>query len=154
MACSANRKLYTRGVLKKPVKVEYASEFRYRNKHLDSDSLVIAISQSGETADTLSSIKKAKEYKIDISNLLGRQINKEDLDSFDLIYVMDKSNYSNVMELAVNEKQKEKIKLILNESEPNKNLEVPDPYWSSDDGFENVYQMLNKACIEIIRKYA
>ena len=47
-------------LLNKPVKVEYASEFRYRNTPIDSNSLVIAISQSGETADTLAAIKKAK----------------------------------------------------------------------------------------------
>jgi glucosamine--fructose-6-phosphate aminotransferase (isomerizing) len=43
-------------ILHKPVKVEYASEFRYRNKSIDEKSLLIAISQSGETADTLAAV--------------------------------------------------------------------------------------------------
>ena len=67
-------------VLNKPVKVEYASEFRYRNKHVNSNSLVIAISQSGETADTLSAIKKAKEYgalTLGIVNVVGSSIARE-----------------------------------------------------------------------------
>ena len=67
-------------VLKKPVKVEYASEFRYRNKHINSNSLVIAVSQSGETADTLSAIKKAKEYgalTLGIVNVVGSSIARE-----------------------------------------------------------------------------
>ena len=67
-------------VLKKPVKVEYASEFRYRNKHIDSKSLVIAVSQSGETADTLSAVKKAKEYgalTLGIVNVVGSSIARE-----------------------------------------------------------------------------
>ena len=67
-------------VLKKPVKVEYASEFRYRNKHVSSNSLVIAISQSGETADTLSAIKKAKEYgalTLGVVNVVGSSIARE-----------------------------------------------------------------------------
>ena len=67
-------------ILKKPVKVEYASEFRYRNKHVNSNSLVIAISQSGETADTLSAIKKAKEYgalTLGVVNVVGSSIAKE-----------------------------------------------------------------------------
>ena len=67
-------------VLKKPVKVEYASEFRYRNKHVSSNSLVIAVSQSGETADTLSAIKKAKEYgalTLGIVNVVGSSIARE-----------------------------------------------------------------------------
>ena len=67
-------------VLKKPVKVEYASEFRYRTKHINSDSLIIAISQSGETADTLSAIKKAKELgalTLGIVNVVGSSIARE-----------------------------------------------------------------------------
>ena len=67
-------------VLKKPVKVEYASEFRYRNKHLNSNSLVIAISQSGETADTLSAIKKAKDYgalTLGVVNVVGSSIARQ-----------------------------------------------------------------------------
>jgi glucosamine--fructose-6-phosphate aminotransferase (isomerizing) len=44
-----------------PVEVEYASEFRYRNPIINSDDVVIAISQSGETADTMAALKLAKE---------------------------------------------------------------------------------------------
>src|SRR5690606_37913505 len=44
-----------------PVEVEYASEFRYRNPIINHDDIVIAISQSGETADTLAALKLAKE---------------------------------------------------------------------------------------------
>tara|TARA_B100002052_G_scaffold124812_1_gene114574 strand:- start:699 stop:2534 length:1836 start_codon:yes stop_codon:yes gene_type:complete len=67
-------------VLSKPIKVEYASEFRYRNKHLNSESLVISISQSGETADTLSAIRKAKEHgalTVGIVNVVGSSIARE-----------------------------------------------------------------------------
>jgi glucosamine--fructose-6-phosphate aminotransferase (isomerizing) len=67
-------------ILRRPVKVEYASEFRYRNKHIDSDSLLIAISQSGETADTLAAIKKAKEYgalTLGVVNVVGSSIARE-----------------------------------------------------------------------------
>jgi len=67
-------------VLSKPIKVEYASEFRYRNKHLNSNSLVISISQSGETADTLSAIRKAKEHgalTLGIVNVVGSSIARE-----------------------------------------------------------------------------
>ena len=67
-------------VLSKPIKVEYASEFRYRNKHLNSESLVISISQSGETADTLSAIRKAKEkgaLTLGIVNVVGSSIARE-----------------------------------------------------------------------------
>jgi glucosamine--fructose-6-phosphate aminotransferase (isomerizing) len=60
-----------------PVEVEYASEFRYRNPVLHEDDIVIAISQSGETADTLAAIKLAKEagaFVYGICNVVGSSI--------------------------------------------------------------------------------
>jgi len=60
-----------------PVEVEYASEFRYRNPVILSDDVIIAISQSGETADTLAAIKLAKEQGatvIGICNVVGSSI--------------------------------------------------------------------------------
>ena len=63
-----------------PVYVEYASEFRYRNPIINSKTVVIAISQSGETADTLAAIKKAKEFgalTVGICNVVGSTIARE-----------------------------------------------------------------------------
>ena len=63
-----------------PVEVEYASEFRYRNPIINENDVVIAISQSGETADTLAAIKIAKERKatiIGICNVVGSSISRE-----------------------------------------------------------------------------
>ena len=65
---------------KLPVRVELASEFRYRNLPLHSDSLVIIISQSGETADSLAALRKAKEHGIKtlaIVNVVGSSIARE-----------------------------------------------------------------------------
>ncbi len=63
-----------------PVEVEYASEFRYRNPIINKDDIVIAISQSGETADTLAAIKLAKEQGaivLGICNVVGSSIPRE-----------------------------------------------------------------------------
>ena len=63
-----------------PVEVEYASEFRYRNPIINEDDVVIAISQSGETADTLAAIKLAKEKGatiVGICNVVGSSISRE-----------------------------------------------------------------------------
>ncbi|CCG54420.1 Glucosamine--fructose-6-phosphate aminotransferase [isomerizing] [Flavobacterium indicum GPTSA100-9 = DSM 17447] len=63
-----------------PVEVEYASEFRYRNPIINSDDIVIAISQSGETADTLAAIKLAKEngaFVFGVCNVVGSSISRE-----------------------------------------------------------------------------
>lgn len=60
-----------------PVEVEYASEFRYRNPVINKDDVVIAISQSGETADTLAAVKLAKEngaFIYGICNAIGSSI--------------------------------------------------------------------------------
>ena len=65
---------------KVPVHVEYASEFRYNRTLIDNKSVVIAISQSGETADTLAAIKKANDYgaiTIGICNVAGSSISRE-----------------------------------------------------------------------------
>ncbi|MCL4150251.1 UNVERIFIED_CONTAM: hypothetical protein GTU68_003131 [Idotea baltica] len=92
------------------------------------------------------SIAVATKYGIDITNQRGRQFSSEDFDAFDLIYVMDNSNFKNVVKLARNENDIAKVKLILNEVYPNQNYDVPDPYHDSDLGFENVFKMLDEAC--------
>jgi glucosamine--fructose-6-phosphate aminotransferase (isomerizing) len=63
-----------------PVEVEYASEFRYRNPIISKDDVVIAISQSGETADTMAAIKLAKEngaFVFGVCNVVGSSISRE-----------------------------------------------------------------------------
>jgi glucosamine--fructose-6-phosphate aminotransferase (isomerizing) len=68
------------GYAQVPVHVEYASEFRYRNAIIDSETILIAISQSGETADTLAAIKKAKELgalTLGICNVVGSSIARQ-----------------------------------------------------------------------------
>ena len=63
-----------------PVHVEYASEFRYRKPIIDSNTVVVGISQSGETADTLAAIRKAKELgalTVGICNVVGSSVARE-----------------------------------------------------------------------------
>ena len=63
-----------------PVEVEYASEFRYRNPIINRKDVVIAISQSGETADTMAAIKLAKEngaFVFGVCNVVGSSISRE-----------------------------------------------------------------------------
>ena len=67
-------------LLNVPVKVEYASEFRYRETAVNGDSVVICVSQSGETADTLAAIRKAREkgaLTLGIMNVVGSSIARE-----------------------------------------------------------------------------
>ena len=87
---------------------------------------------------------------IDIGDQRARKLMKSDLNDFDLIFAMDSDNYTNILKLAVNEEERKKVKLILNESAPEQNIAVPDPYYGGDQGFENVFLLLNEAC-EVIK---
>ncbi|MFD0989007.1 low molecular weight protein-tyrosine-phosphatase [Mariniflexile jejuense] len=105
----------------------------------------------GKNPDTRS-IAIAKKHGLDISNLKGRQFEVSDFDTFDIIYVMDESNYRNVISLARNENDKLKVNFILNEITPGLDENVPDPYYGGHEGFENVYKMLDEACSVIAKK--
>jgi protein-tyrosine phosphatase len=104
------------------------------------------------TAPDKRSVITAKKFGVDISQQKCRQISVSDFENFDYIYVMDTSNYKNVLAIAPNEKAKQKVKVILNELHPNKNLEVPDPYYGDIKGFEHVYQLLDEVCDVIAAK--
>lgn len=98
------------------------------------------------------SIVTAKKNKIDISHQKGRQFAIRDFDTFDYIYVMDISNYNDVVFLAKTPEQISKVQLILNELFPGENVDVPDPYYGLPNGFDNVYKMLDQACDLIAKK--
>jgi len=98
------------------------------------------------------SIITAKKNGILISNQKCRQITTNDFDFFDYIYVMDNNNYIDVLELSKNQEHRKKVQLILNELFPNENVDVPDPYYGVQNGFDSVYQMLDEACDIIAKK--
>lgn len=100
---------------------------------------------AGESPDQRS-IETAKQNNIDISNQKARKFSIADFDLFDYIYVMDQSNYKDVINLAPNKVSKSKVTLILGDSK-----EVPDPYYGGQEGFENVYYLLDQACEEIAK---
>ena len=96
------------------------------------------------------SIEIAEKYNIDLTNQRARQFTSNDFNEFDIIYAMDTSNYSHLVTLAKNQKEREKIKMILNELNPELYESVPDPYYGGDNGFQQVYDMLEKACDKIV----
>lgn len=98
------------------------------------------------------SIQTAKQRGLDITRQRGRQIQITDFETFDYIYVMDISNYKNVIALAPTEEAKSKVQMILNELFPNENVDVPDPYYGGQNGFEQVFDMLDDACEIIAEK--
>ncbi len=112
------------------------------------DSAGTSATHQGELPDPRS-IEVAHLHGLDITDQRSRPFIKDDFKNFDYIYVMDSSNYSDVVEMASTHQEKAKVKLIMNELNPKQNEQVPDPYYGGEKGFENVYQMLDKACQKI-----
>lgn len=94
----------------------------------------------------------AKSKGLSIDDLRGRQFVQEDYDRFDRIYVMDASNRENVLKLARNEADKSKVDLLLNLTHPVEDMEVPDPYFGGNEGFEHVYQLVDNATEQIVNE--
>lgn len=143
MVCLGNicRSPLAEGILKSKI----------NSKNIFVDSAGTGAYHVGNLPDARS-ILVAKKYGIDITDQKARKIKKSDLDTFDYIYAMDKTNYDNILALTQNKEQKVKVFMIMNELQPNKNISVPDPYYGGDQGFENVYAMLDKACDIIVDK--
>lgn len=104
---------------------------------------------AGEAPDERA-IAVAKKNGVDISKLRARQFKTEDFDHFDRIYVMDGSNYSDLLSQSRGSEDMIKIDWLLNLSSPGENNSVPDPY--TDSGmFDEVYAMVNEACEALIQ---
>lgn len=121
------------------------------NLNIIVDSAGTSGLHAGEAPD-LRMQKTAADKGTPIGFLRARQFQIEDFDTFDIIYAMDQSNQNTILRLARTESDKTKVKLILNEIQPGSDLEVPDPYYGGQQGFENVYTLLDKATDRIIEK--
>ncbi len=105
----------------------------------------------GERPDTRS-ILEAKKNNINIDHQHSRSVRAQDFYDFDIIFAMDSSNYSNLCKMAPEEGLKSKIRLIMNEVEPGKNIQVPDPYTGGQSGFSHVFGMLEEAIDAFLEK--
>lgn len=145
MVCLGNicRSPLAEGVLKEKFKQHEVKGF--------VDSAGTAAYHAGEKPDPRS-IDIAKKHGININDQIARKFRVEDFDTFDKIFAMDSSNYNDIIKVARNKSDIDKVEMILNQSNPGENLPVPDPYYGGKDGFENVYQMLDKACDTIVEK--
>lgn len=121
--------------------------------NIEVDSAGTAAYHVGENPDPRS-VLTSRKHGVRIDQLVGRQFTVADFDEFDLIYVMDQSNLKNVLALARNEADKAKVSLLLDEAtNMPKGMEVPDPYYGGDQGFEDVYSMIENAAEAIVAKY-
>ncbi len=142
MVCLGNicRSPLAEGILK--------DKLKKRNITAEVDSSGTSDYHFGEEPDTRT-IAVAEKHKIDISQHRGRHFTAKDFGIYDKIYAMDSSNFRNIVNLARNENDRSKVQMILNVTNPGKNIDVPDPYYSKNDGFELVFMLLDDACEKI-----
>jgi len=121
--------------------------------HLDVfvDSAGTSNYHNGEHPDKRA-IACLKQKGIDIENLNSRQFIIEDFDNFDLIYAMDRLNYRYVTDMAKNEDQSQKVKVLVEEFPHGNYEEVPDPYFKGAQEFEEVYDLLHSTCQMLVTK--
>lgn len=133
MVCLGNicRSPLAEGLLKKKVPESF-----------EVDSAGTSGQHEGENPDKRS-VETAQKYGLDISQQKSRPINASDFEYFDRIYCMDKNNFRDVLALAENDEQREKVSLIVADGE------VPDPYFGGMEGFEKVYAQLDEATDKI-----
>ncbi len=116
-----------------------------RGLSAEVDSAGTAAYHEGEPPDPRSEETAAK-YGIDISYQRARKFEVADFDRFDRIYAMDHNNYSDIIYKARNAADKQKVQMIMETLYPGKEIDVPDPYYGGDNGFEKVYKMLDASC--------
>ena len=123
-----------------------------KGKHLnlEVDSAGTAAYHIGKQPD-IRSIEIANKYTIDLNQQRARQFSRADFDKFDIIYAMDTNNYAHLISLASTETERNKIRMILNEINPKAYQSVPDPYYGGENGFQDIYNILDKACDKIIQ---
>ncbi|MEP5254757.1 MAG: low molecular weight protein-tyrosine-phosphatase [Winogradskyella arenosi] len=106
------------------------------------DSSGTAAYHIGKSPDKRS-IAVARKHHIDISGQRARQFQVSDFDTFDIIYAMDDANYRDILKLARNTADQNKVKLFLEANSSIQNKNVPDPYYGDETDFEYVYNLIN-----------
>ncbi|CAN5429252.1 low molecular weight protein-tyrosine-phosphatase [soil metagenome] len=104
----------------------------------------------GEQPHRLSQ-KVAKLNGIDISNQQCRKFSTQDFDDFDMIYAMAADIIEDMKHIARGKYDASKVKLLLNEIYPGKDLDVPDPWYGGEDGYHKVYELIDEACNAIVQ---
>ncbi|MFZ1749816.1 MAG: low molecular weight protein-tyrosine-phosphatase [Saprospiraceae bacterium] len=87
-------------------------------------------------------------FGVNISKQKSRKFIPDDLDRFDKVFAMDASNYQDILRLCQTDEHKQKVALLMNLKFPDRNMAVPDPYYSGN--FEEVYHLLEDSMDDII----
>lgn len=107
---------------------------------------------TGEPPHHLSQ-KVAKKHGVDISAQLARDFIPHDFERYDKIYVMAADVLRDVKRISGPSFNEKKLDFFLNEIQPGQNLNVPDPWYGEEDGYDEVYQLIDRTCTKIIENY-
>ena len=98
--------------------------------------------------------KVCRTKGVDISAQRARQFTSADFAKYDKIYAMADDVYDEIYRIGGRDADMTKVDFFLNELMPGSNASVPDPWYGEEDGYLPVYEMIEKACDAIIRKYS
>jgi protein-tyrosine phosphatase len=108
---------------------------------------------TGEAPHPLSQ-KVARQNGIDISQQKARTFMAADFDVYDKIYALADDVLDDIKRIAGKKFNADKADLLMNEFFPGENMDVPDPYYGPEEGYHEVYKMIEEACDKIIEKYS
>ena len=100
------------------------------------------------------SIKVAGLNGIDISRQRARRFIKEDMMEYDRIFAMAEDVLEDIKKIAKDKFDEQKVDLFLNELHAGCNEDVPDPWYGPEEGYHEVFEIINKTCKKIMNKYA
>jgi len=97
--------------------------------------------------------KVARLNGIDICDQRARRFTADDFKNYDKIYAMSADVIDEMKRIARNKFDAGKVDLLMNELNPGKNMDVPDPWYGPEPGYHQVYKMIDEACDAVVRKY-
>jgi len=101
----------------------------------------------------LHSQKICSVHGIYISDQRARKFTKADFQEYDIIYAMAADVYENIKRIGGSAAAMNRVVYFLNEAMPGSNASVPDPWYGTEDGYSEVYKIINNTCDVIINKY-
>jgi protein-tyrosine phosphatase len=108
---------------------------------------------TGEPPHHLSQ-KVALQHGIDISGQRARDFLKEDFERYDKVYAMAADVVDDIQQIAGKKFDAGKTDLLLNELYPGQQRDVPDPWYGPEQGYHEVYELIDKACSRIVEQYS
>ncbi|HSU28248.1 MAG TPA: low molecular weight protein-tyrosine-phosphatase [Chitinophagaceae bacterium] len=106
----------------------------------------------GEPPHPLSQ-KVASQHGIDISHQRARRFKAADIDQFDIVFALAKDVLEEIKHLSASRFNAHKVKLLMEELYPGEERDVPDPWYGPEPGYQDAYEIIERACEAVIQNY-